>query len=1080
MPPKLRTAKKQIALTSNPPQHTFENDPNHRAFLSRSLSKSDTELSALNKLNTSLKELKEYIIEHFGMDVLLDVGEGYISLSSYQRRNDAAGDNTAEDSEEKYERFIDEIVLKNSPMAAPIILPLTAKTEPDNEIEEKVEEIKTHDKDMAGEEKETEITADATDADGQPSKDTTTASTSSSTDYSKLMEDPTFKAVIKNFILRLKLRRKLLNRLSRRLLRLSHAMDGKLNKISPPMLPKFGTSSEKITNDLKDRVTEWNKDFESKEGVLNKLWTRKEELRKQMNMLKLAEEEANKYKTKVEESKESLDNEEATGNGESREENKTQEPDNVKSSANNTEDKQKVSEDGTAEKEEQKIDGDDTAMEDAQKIDGDDTAMDDAVDQTDDVEMKNETMENEQKKENKNESEGEAIKKPDPPEAEKKLQAEEEEEKPDPPETEENNQTEEKEEKYATRITSSPIDSIPFLLNTEHQQDMEKLIEYDIDYAKKHIIDFSNSTILKTTTALTKLELAALDKDEDDFDEIENMNKRHGIGAVSKYMTKKEKEMEWKRWQTEFLSKIPDQPTFKELGVENRVFFAEERRKEVKLKKENEMKGNVEEEGEDGEMKEESSLEDSEQKDKKRESKKRGRGEEEDEANENEDETDEDEKEDLEKDKKKEKEVELPILKRKRISLDPVPSFYQQDYSRIIMIQSATLSSALSTNIRDTYLQCKNEYDQIFKRSQDLQSRKSALESQLSKVTYDYRIRLGNVNNNIAIAKAKWEANRKASNAQKLQRMRMESQMSGKPPPAVAVMEAMTMTEDQKVKRKVAASFDQNVIKTYPHENAVGTQHLSAALHGTTPGSTRHEVAASMAHCVDIAMKRAQSGWIQESIMQEVKCGEQYPPFQSTESTSPDHIIMNQNGESFTAIKNRLTTEMSKTKLQLEASEASRAKAWGRLNKAQSSMDSRSSSNAPVQSYRAYQRPKTHSRQTAAPQNYSNARHRPTYPQPTSMTMANNPAVASAAAAAAAVKANMNIGLAQGGSSQSKYSIEKVRARMYSDGSVLPVSMPKRGKDGFFIRPAGRQRKGMDWDAVNGKWVPQGTLPHGR
>eukprot|EP01083_Nonionella_stella_P124350 375428_1 len=93
--------------------------------------------------------------------------------------------------------------------------------------------------------------------------------------------------------------------------------------------------------------------------------------------------------------------------------------------------------------------------------------------------------------------------------------------------------------------------------------------------------------------------------------------------------------------------------------------------------------------------------------------------------------------------------------------------------------------------------------------------------------------------------------------------------------------------------------------------------------------------------------------------------------------------------------------------------------------------------------------------------------------------MANNPAVASAAAAAASVKANMKrpsshiaTSSEPPGSSDNKYSIERVRARMYSDGSVLPVSEPKRGKDGLFLRPAGRQRKGMDWDAVNGKWVP--------
>merc|ERR1719223_2370906 len=41
--------------------------------------------------------------------------------------------------------------------------------------------------------------------------------------------------------------------------------------------------------------------------------------------------------------------------------------------------------------------------------------------------------------------------------------------------------------------------------------------------------------------------------------------------------------------------------------------------------------------------------------------------------------------------------------------------------------------------------------------------------------------------------------------------------------------------------------------------------------------------------------------------------------------------------------------------------------------------------------------------------------------------------------------------------SDSKYSAEKVKARIYSDGSVMPVTAPKRNKDGLFQRPAGRK-----------------------
>ena len=59
--------------------------------------------------------------------------------------------------------------------------------------------------------------------------------------------------------------------------------------------------------------------------------------------------------------------------------------------------------------------------------------------------------------------------------------------------------------------------------------------------------------------------------------------------------------------------------------------------------------------------------------------------------------------------------------------------------------------------------------------------------------------------------------------------------------------------------------------------------------------------------------------------------------------------------------------------------------------------------------------------------------------------------------------------------STSKYSIEKVRQRIAVDGTVAPVTEPKKTRDGLYQRPAGRTRKGMQWDAVRGIWVPDRT-----
>lgn len=53
-----------------------------------------------------------------------------------------------------------------------------------------------------------------------------------------------------------------------------------------------------------------------------------------------------------------------------------------------------------------------------------------------------------------------------------------------------------------------------------------------------------------------------------------------------------------------------------------------------------------------------------------------------------------------------------------------------------------------------------------------------------------------------------------------------------------------------------------------------------------------------------------------------------------------------------------------------------------------------------------------------------------------------------------------------------RYSEQNVRARKNPDGTVLPATAPKLLPDGTFAKPSGRQRKGMDWDAIKGCWFP--------
>ena len=47
-----------------------------------------------------------------------------------------------------------------------------------------------------------------------------------------------------------------------------------------------------------------------------------------------------------------------------------------------------------------------------------------------------------------------------------------------------------------------------------------------------------------------------------------------------------------------------------------------------------------------------------------------------------------------------------------------------------------------------------------------------------------------------------------------------------------------------------------------------------------------------------------------------------------------------------------------------------------------------------------------------------------------------------------------------------------LKDRVAADGSIEPPQK-RKGPDGLYQRPAGRGRKGMDWDPVRGVWIPQ-------
>ena len=69
--------------------------------------------------------------------------------------------------------------------------------------------------------------------------------------------------------------------------------------------------------------------------------------------------------------------------------------------------------------------------------------------------------------------------------------------------------------------------------------------------------------------------------DQPEGDDHMNAKFGAGIGAGHRTMTAREKEAECKRWKAALFAKVPDQPSFGEVGIENRVFALEYRRKRI-------------------------------------------------------------------------------------------------------------------------------------------------------------------------------------------------------------------------------------------------------------------------------------------------------------------------------------------------------------------------------------------------------------------------------------------------------------------------------------------------------------------
>ena len=165
-----------------------------------------------------------------------------------------------------------------------------------------------------------------------------------------------------------------------------------------------------------------------------------------------------------------------------------------------------------------------------------------------------------------------------------------------------------------------------------------------------------------------------------------------GVGALSRAMNSREREIEYNRWKTDVLAKVPEQPTFAELGLENRIFGLEARRKKASgaaasvCSNDGDDKMEVDDKAAASAAAEDDAMDvDDDDKDEGG-SKKRSA----DDAEETEGQED---KDDKSKEEAEEEKIKRPDIfkKKKLISLAAAPSFHSQDQHRIRSIHKDLL-----------------------------------------------------------------------------------------------------------------------------------------------------------------------------------------------------------------------------------------------------------------------------------------------------------------------------------------------------------------------------------------------------
>lgn len=273
---------------------------------------------------------------------------------------------------------------------------------------------------------------------------------------------------------------------------------------------------------------------------------------------------------------------------------------------------------------------------------------------------------------------------------------------------------------------------------------LSDLIEFDIGYNN-------------ITTGEEKRSTSVAEHEAPDYSTIKF---GAGIGAAHKSMSSKEKEAEYARWSQDILARVPEQPTFDQLGMsDNDVFFLDERKKKLLEQQKKQQHDGDESSFEDLEEKLNVAVEEVKESE---DLKQQNTG---DASTSTADVKDGIQPEEIPK-------------KMVYLSLQPVPSFAQQDLRRIRSIHADYVSATIFKQYKAKVDEATKEYNETVARSTELQNLKIKLQSDLHKLMVYSRSVVQKTRSeyaiDVAIARAKWQ--RRRDNWEAAQKARKLSQ----------------------------------------------------------------------------------------------------------------------------------------------------------------------------------------------------------------------------------------------------------------------------------------------------------------